>query len=83
MFLRRRNILTGRDHDIRKGRRGPCRNVTIVDNRTIVGILLGGEPSKDNAIRGNRNLHGTALIKKQVDHVKLEGNRGYEIITEW
>lgn len=71
------------DHDIRKGRRGPCRNVTIVDNQTIGGILFGGDPSQDNVIRGNRNLHGTALIKKQVDKVRLEGNRGYEVVSEW
>jgi len=75
-------IFVEADHDIRKGRRGPCRNVTIVDNRTIGGILLGGDPSKDNVICENHNLQGTALIKKQVDHVNLEGNRGYEIVTE-
>jgi hypothetical protein len=75
-------IFVEADHDIRKGRRGPCRNVTIADNRTIGGILLGGDPSAANVIRGNRNLRGTALIKQQVDNVVLTGNRGYEIVTQ-
>lgn len=69
------------DHDVRKGNRGPCRNVTIAGNRTVGGILLGGEPSKNNLVRENRNLRGTAQIRKQVAQATIEGNQGFEVVS--
>jgi len=75
-------IFVEADRDIRKGRRGPCRNVTIINNRTVGGILLGGEPSSDNMVRGNHNVEGKAQIKKQVAHAVIEQNQGYEVVTE-
>jgi len=65
------------DRDIRNNNRGPCRNVTIAGNTTAGGILLGGEPSSGNVIRGNRNLGATAAIKLRAE-ARLDGNEGYE-----
>lgn len=71
-------IFVESDHDFRKNNCGPCRNVTITGNTTVGGILLGGEPSSGNVIKGNRNIQGTACIYLQASGVKLEGNKGYE-----
>jgi len=71
-------ILVESDHDIRKNNRGPCRNVSILNNTTVGGILLGGEPSSGSIIKGNRNIKGTARLYQQARGVKIEGNTGYE-----
>lgn len=73
-------IFVESDHDIRKDNRGPCRNVSIINNTTVGGILIGGEPSSGNVIKGNRNIRGTARIYLQARGVKMEGNKGYEAL---
>ena len=73
-------IVVESDHDIRKINRGPCSNVSIINNTTVGGILLGGEPSSGNVIKGNHNIKGTARIYLQARGVKLEDNSGYEAL---
>jgi hypothetical protein len=73
-------IFVESDHDIRKNNRGPCRNVSIINNTTVGGILLGGDPSSGNVIKGNQNIKGTARIYLQARGVKIEGNQGYEAL---
>lgn len=73
-------IFVESDHDIRKNNRGPCRNVSIINNTTVGGILLGGEPSSGNIIEGNHNIKGTARVYLQARGVKIEDNKGYETL---
>ena len=73
-------IFVESDHDIRKNNRGPCCNVTIINNTTVGGILLGGQPSSGNIVQGNRNIQGTARIYLQARLVKIEDNKGYETV---
>lgn len=69
-------IFVDADHD--KERTGPCRNVRIVNNTTVGGILIAGTPASNNVVRGNKNVGPTAPIDNRADAV-LEDNTGYEL----
>lgn len=58
---------------------GACRRVSILGNTTAGGILLGGDPSEKNIIQGNRNIEGTAVIRKRAQ-ASIEDNAGYEVV---
>jgi hypothetical protein len=58
--------------------RGPCRNVTIANNRTVGGILIRGHPASNNVVTGNVNSGPTAPIINAAN-AKVENNTGYEI----
>ena len=73
-------IFVESDRDLRKNNRGPCRNISIINNTTVGGILLGGEPSSGNVIKGNHNIQGTARVYLQARGVKIEDNKGYEAL---
>jgi hypothetical protein len=61
--------------------RGPCRNVTIVDNKTTGGgIVIAGSPAKNNVIRGNRHTGLGGTIRNDAQAM-LDGNAGYEVIS--
>jgi hypothetical protein len=60
--------------------RFPCRNVRIVKNTVAGGgILLSGDPSSGNVIRGNKyDGPGTASLLLQAE-AEVADNRGFEI----
>ncbi len=71
-------IFVESDHD--KERKGPCRNVRIVNNTTVGGILIAGTPSSNNIVKGNRNIGETAPIRKRAN-ARIVDNTGYELET--
>jgi hypothetical protein len=66
------------DADHSDSRRGYCRNVRIVNNKTVGGILIQGNPASDNMVSGNENTGRTAPIRNNAN-ARLEGNKGYEV----
>ncbi|MBN2137760.1 MAG: hypothetical protein JW720_08135 [Sedimentisphaerales bacterium] len=60
--------------------KGPCRNVSIVNNRTVGGILIKGDPASNNVVKGNVNRGQIAPLKNHAN-AKLENNKGYEVQT--
>jgi hypothetical protein len=68
------------DADHSEDRRGGCRNVSIVNNRTVGGILIRGCPAADNLVTGNQNVGAPAPLKNEAN-ATLKNNRGYEVET--
>ena len=72
-------IFVEADHDAK--RRGPCRRVTIANNRTAGGgILIAGKPASDNVVRGNRHTGDRGVIRNAAE-ARLEDNPGYVVTT--
>ena len=70
------------DRDVRKGVRGPCRNVTIANNRTIGGICSGELQQKQCDSREPQSGRHRALIRNSVADATVDTNQGYEVVTE-
>jgi hypothetical protein len=66
------------DADHSDKHQGYCRNVRIVNNRTVGGILIRGNPASNNIASGNQNAGAAAPLKNNAK-AKLENNKGYEI----
>ncbi len=64
------------DHDDKN--RGPCRNVAIVNNRTVGGILIKGTPASNNVVKGNVNSGPAAPLRNQAN-ATLQDNTGYQV----
>jgi len=65
------------DADHSSSHRGYCRNVKIINNKTVGGILIRGNPAANNLIADNENSGVPAGLKNQAN-ARLEGNKGYE-----
>jgi len=65
------------DADHSSDRRGYCRNVKIVNNKTVGGILIRGNPATNNFVGGNVNTGPAAPIRNEAN-ARLEANEGYE-----
>ena len=65
------------DADHSSDRRGYCRNVKILNNRTVGGILIRGNPAANNFVGGNVNIGPTASIRNEAN-ARLQANKGYE-----
>lgn len=68
-------ILVDADHS---SHRGYCRNVRIIDNKTVGGILIRGNPAANNLVASNENRGAPAPLKNEAN-ARLEGNKGYEV----
>lgn len=67
-------IFVDADHD--KERRGACRNVKIINNTTVGGILIAGEPASNNLVANNINTGEPAEIDNRAN-ARLVNNNGY------
>jgi len=68
------------DADHSDSHRGYCRNVRIVNNKTVGGILIQGTPAENNHVTGNRNTGPTAPLRNRAA-AHVEANRGYTVET--
>ncbi len=71
-------IFVDADHD--ENRRGHCRRVSIVNNKTVGGILIRGCPAADNLVANNKNVGAPAPLRNHTN-AKLDKNLGYEAET--
>jgi len=71
-------IFVDADHD--ENRRGHCRRVSIVNNKTAGGILIRGYPAADNLVAHNNNVGEPAPLRNHAN-ATLNNNTGYYVET--